>query len=118
MLVGIDGRGVISGMRVLEQAETPGLGARVDEVETRRRSGAVLRPSSAPGVRRGEAPGEPWFQAQYRGLAPSELKLLASAETGGGIHAVTGATVTSRAITDAVRESIELFLAAKKDGGR
>ncbi|HOE27719.1 MAG: RnfABCDGE type electron transport complex subunit G [Candidatus Aureabacteria bacterium] len=119
MLVGIDGAGVILGMRVLEQAETPGLGARVDEVETREtlwgRLAALLGAGRAAG---GEAPGEPWFQAQYRGLAPSELKLLASAETGGGIHAVTGATVTSRAITDAVRESIELFLAAKKDGGR
>ena len=72
-----------------------------------------------PGGGGGGAPGAVVPRRQYRGLgAGSELKLLASAETGGGIHAVTGATVTSRAITDAVRESIELFLAAKKDGGR
>lgn len=119
VLVGIDGAGVIRGMRVLEQNETPGLGARVDEVKARGTLwGRLAALFSAGPAALGEAPEEPWFQAQYRGLAPGELKLLAPADKGRGIHAVTGATVTSRALTDAVRESVELFLAAKKEGGR
>jgi len=59
----------------------------------------------------------PFETSIWYGWHPQRSSAL-PAETGGGIHAVTGATVTSRAITDAVRESIELFLAAKKDGGR
>jgi electron transport complex protein RnfG len=115
VLVGIDPNGVVQGIRVLSQAETPGLGARVDEVEARGtlwgRLAALCRGAATPP---GEA-DEPWFQAQYRGLGPAELKLLRPAEQGRGIHAVTGATITSRACTDAVREAVERFLASRKE---
>lgn len=117
VLVGIDAAGTIRGVKVLEQAETPGLGARVDEVAARgtlwgRIAGLFGRTRAAD-----EGPAEPWFQEQYKGLAPGELKLLRAGQSGGGVHAVTGATVTSRALTDAVRESIEGFLASRKGKG-
>ena len=116
MLVGIDPAGTIEGIKVIEQAETPGLGARVDEVEARGtlwgRIAGMFRGAAAE-----KEPAQPWFQAQYKGLAPAELKLLRPVRDGRGIHALTGATITSRALTDAVRDSIELFLATKKERG-
>lgn len=117
VLVGIDPAGTIEGIKVIEQAETPGLGARVDEVEARGtlwgRIAGMFRGAAAAG----EVPAEPWFQAQYRGLTPAELKLLRPGQDGKGIHALTGATITSRACTDAVRDSIGLFLASRKEKG-
>ncbi|MEI6634552.1 MAG: FMN-binding protein [Chlamydiota bacterium] len=116
VLVGIDPAGTIEGIKVIEQAETPGLGARVDEVEARGtlwgRIAGMFRGAAAE-----KEPAQPWFQSQYKGLAPAELKLLRPGRDGRGIHALTGATITSRALTDAVRDSIELFLATKKERG-
>jgi electron transport complex protein RnfG len=116
VLVGIDPAGTIQGIKVVEQTETPGLGARVDEVEARGtlwgRIAGVFRGEKA----KEEQPAQPWFQAQYKGLTPAELKLLRPGQDGKGIHALTGATITSRACTDAVRDSIGLFLASKEKG--
>ncbi|MCX6356465.1 MAG: FMN-binding protein [Candidatus Aureabacteria bacterium] len=115
IMVGIDPGGVIQGLKVIEQAETPGLGARVEEV----RVSATLWDAVADAVRGRSAPSsttEPWFQEQFRGLTAGHLAVLKATERGKGIHAITGATVTSRALTAAVRESIDRFMRAK--GGR
>jgi len=82
MMVGIDPEGAISGLRVLEHQETPGLGARIIE------------------VKRGE--DDPWFLRQFRGKAGRKLALK-------DIQAITGATITSRAVTDAVRATVDDF---------
>lgn len=115
VLIGIDPKGIIQGIKVLEQAETPGLGARVDEVQAKEtiwtRLAGLFKKSDAAAVNR-----QPWFQEQYRGLAVNELVLLKPSQGGKGIHAITGATITSRALTQAVKDSIESFLAAKGVG--
>ena len=70
---------VITGIKVASQQETPGLGTRIEE------------------LRRGEK--EPWFQSQFRGKgAEAAIKLVRG---GGpdGIEAITGATISSRAVT-------------------
>ncbi|MCD8355732.1 MAG: RnfABCDGE type electron transport complex subunit G [Clostridia bacterium] len=72
-MVGIDVDGNVTGISVISaSAETPGLGARSTEAD---------------------------FQAQYTGLVGTEVAV----ETdGGSIEALTGATITSRAVSEGV----------------
>ena len=72
-MVGIDSDGKVTGISVISaSSETPGLGARSTEPE---------------------------FQAQFAGQVGTEV---AVAKDGGSIDALTGATITSRAVTDGV----------------
>lgn len=84
MVAGIDTKGVIKGVEVLEQYETPGLGAKISEIR--------------PGEK------EAWFLRQFKGKSASNI------EVGGQINAITGATISSRAVTDAIRKTVEEFL--------
>lgn len=84
IIVGIGLDGTIKGVRVLEQYETPGLGARINETR--------------PGEK------DPWFLRQFA------AKPAQTVEVGKDIDAITGATVSSRAVADAVRESVKRFL--------
>lgn len=88
MLVGIEPNGVITGVEVLEQYETPGLGARIDETK--------------PGEK------DPWFLRQFKG------KIAATIAVKKNIDAITGATISSKAVTDAVRGAVADFLAKIK----
>lgn len=90
VLVGIDKTGEITGLEVLSQAETPGLGARCAE------------------IKHGE--NEPWFLRQFKKKRASELDLK-------DMEAITGATITSEAILSGVKEAIVLFLERLKDKG-
>ncbi len=85
-MVGVDPALAITGIKVASQQETPGLGTRIEQ------------------VRRGEE--EPWFQSQFRGKTEKTVKLLRG---GGpdGIEAITGATISSRAVTKSVRETVQ-----------
>ncbi len=85
-MVGVDPEMVITGIKVASQQETPGLGTRIEE------------------VRRGE--DEPWFQGQFKGKTEAVVKLLRG---GGprGIESITGATISSRAVTLSVRETVQ-----------
>lgn len=83
MLVGVDKDSKITGVEVLSHDETPGLGAKCME------------------IKHGEK--EPWFLRQFKGRAASELDLE-------HIEAITGATITTEAIIDGVKEAVKLFL--------
>jgi len=111
VLVGIDPQGTIQGIKVLEQAETPGLGARIDEIQVDETIWTCMA-NLFKNRKAGTDNQRPWFQEQYRGLTAAELTLLKPSRGGKGIHAMTGATITSRALTQAVRDSIEAFLKA------
>lgn len=84
MIVGIDPQGTIKGLEVLEQQETPGLGAKVNEVR--------------PGEKR------PWFLEQFTGKKADALELRKN------IDALTGATITSNAVLTAVKDTVTQFL--------
>ena len=72
-MVGIDSAGKVTGISVISaSSETPGLGARSTEPE---------------------------FQAQFAGQVGTEV---AVAKDGGSIDALTGATITSRAVSEGV----------------
>lgn len=78
VMTGIRNNGEISGVTILSMEETPGLGARGKEDS---------------------------FLRQYKGHDHSSLSV---SKDGGEINALSGATITSRAITKAVNEAIEL----------
>lgn len=82
MLVGVDNKGEITGIEVLLQAETPGLGARCVE------------------IKHGEK--RPWFLAQFEGKSATGLALK-------DIEAITGATITSEAIVKGIRKYVTDF---------
>jgi electron transport complex protein RnfG len=115
VLVGIDPAGVIQGIDVLQQAETPGLGARIEEVAARETLWGRLHQVFA-GEAPPSSPGRPWFGQQFDGRTIDRLTLIVPPRQGDGIHALTGATITSRALTDAVEESIERFLSTRRGG--
>ena len=84
IMVGIDvANDTLTGMRVMTHSETPGLGAR-----------AV----------------EPSFYKQFSRLKPKEIAL---SDNGGKINAISGATMTSKAVVDAVKKAMQLYLQDK-----
>jgi len=83
-LVGVDTDGIINGVKILFQQETPGLGDRIEEVS--------------------RSDSEPWFTRQFKGKSIHEI--LKVVKDGGTIDAITGATITSRAVTESINRGI------------
>ena len=88
MMAGVDLNGTIEGVAVLEHSETPGLGAKINE------------------IRRGES--EPWFLKQFKGKNAGTIAIKKD------IDAITGATISSKAVTDAIRKAVDELLAKLK----
>lgn len=84
MVVGINKQGIIEGIEVLEHQETPGLGARINEVK--------------PGEK------DEWFLRQFKGKSAATIAVRKN------IDAITGATISSRAVTDTIRKAVAEFL--------
>ncbi|HNR69344.1 MAG TPA: RnfABCDGE type electron transport complex subunit G [bacterium] len=78
-MVGVDKDGTLIGLKVLSQTETPGLGTKVEEIKY------------------GEA--DPWFLRQFLGKKANGVAVKAD---GGEIVSITGATISSRALTKSV----------------
>lgn len=109
-IVGVDANGTIRGIKITDQRETPGLGAKVLEVASQNTLWAVLsgNASDEVGVR-------PWFQVQFDGRTPEELVVVKSrAEE--GILTITGATISSEAVTNSVRRGLKLLRSIIEDG--
>jgi len=73
ILVGLDSGFEIKGISILSQTETPGLGARITESS---------------------------FTDQFKGLSADSIALRSE---GGNIDAITGATISSRAVVEAIQ---------------
>ena len=80
MVTGIDNSGTVTGISVLSHAETPGLGA-----------------IAGAAGEKGDA-----FRAQFAGLTTAAVT-----KDGGKVEALTGATVTSRAICNGVNAALD-----------
>lgn len=76
LLAGFDNSGALTGYRVLQHAETPGLGARMEE----------------------------WFSTEPHAVVGATESLQVKAD-GGDIDAITGATITSRAFLEAINKA-------------
>lgn len=91
MMVGISTEGKVEGIKILNHSETPGLGA--------------LAP-------------EPKFSDQFKGKPIDKplavVKVPASADN--EIQAITGATITSKAVSDGVNEAVDFFKNELKGG--
>ncbi len=77
LLVGINLENRITGISVLSQLETPGLGANIEKIE---------------------------FLNQFIGKSSNEVLLT---KDNGNIDGITGATISSRAVTEAVKAMVE-----------
>jgi len=77
ILIGLDNNFGIKGISILSQTETPGLGARITESS---------------------------FTDQFKGLSINDIALKSE---GGKIDAITGATISSRAVVEAIREKMK-----------
>ncbi len=83
-MVGVDTTGKILGIKIIAQTETPGLGTKITEVKYGQTSS--------------------WFQDQFvnqRGAG------LAVDKDGGQIKSITGATISSRAVTVSIKNGLE-----------
>lgn len=82
IMVGISNEGIVQGVKILKHAETPGLGANAEE---------------------------PSFSSQYDGKS-GEISVVKTAPSSDNeIQAITGATITSKAVTDGINEVISLL---------
>ena len=104
VMVGVTEDFVVKGVKILSQKETPGLGTKVEEVQSDKTWLLILSGKRSFGKGPDEEDPLPWFPAQYRGLTREEIKLT---RDGGKVDAITGATISSRAVTDAVRGAVE-----------
>jgi RnfABCDGE-type electron transport complex G subunit len=87
-MAGMDANGIITRIKILSQDETPGLGAKIVQV--------------APGE------SEPWFQRQFRGKEAIGLDR--------SVNAITGATITSKAVIDSIQEKARTIMGKARSG--
>jgi electron transport complex protein RnfG len=86
--VGIDvEKGTLLGVGVTTHAETPGMGAK--------------------------AKSDPSFVSQFRGLEVQDAYKVGT--DGGQINAISGATITSRAVCAAATEAVEIYQKMKPE---
>jgi len=86
-VVGVSRDGVVTGLTVVKHSETPGLGANVTNRD---------------------------FQMRFVGLrAGPPVKVT---KDGGQVEAITGATISSRAVASGVDEALRLFELASREG--
>jgi electron transport complex protein RnfG len=116
-IVGMIPDGSISGIKIVSQKETPGLGAKVQEVASRNTLWAVIGGNAVD-----ETGALPWFQEQYKLLRAADLTVVKSPGDD-GILAITGATISSDAVTDSVKRGLELLISIvgvgdDSEGGR
>ena len=87
-MVGMEPDGTIIAIKVLSQSETPGLGSRISEIKD---SATIID------VFNGKHPKlslKPWFQEQFSNKKVSDLD---------GVSAITGATISSRAVINSIK---------------
>lgn len=88
LTIGINKDGKITGVNVGNNTETPGLGAKA---------------------------ADPAFNGQYKGKEAKELEVIKSGSPGENqIKAISGATITSKAVTNGVNDAIKVFDALNK----
>jgi electron transport complex protein RnfG len=91
LMFGMDSSGAVTGLRILSHTETPGLGAKITTAQ---------------------------FRDQFRNKRPEQLILRKHDPARGQIDAVTGATISSRAVTRALSTTIESFNSEKAGGDK
>lgn len=97
IMVGVDPSFKITGIKIFAQKETPGLGDKIVEVLSKKTWKTVLTGTSPD-----ESTLRPYFQVQFENKnVPLKLK-----RNGGEIEAITGATISSQAVVNAVNLAV------------
>ena len=86
IMVGVDTAGVVQGIVILDHRETPGLGAKIEGAD---------------------------FRDQYEGKSLEEPETWDVVKDGGTFKQITGATISSRAVTHSVARALEFFAAKR-----
>ncbi|HMA75724.1 MAG TPA: RnfABCDGE type electron transport complex subunit G [Candidatus Krumholzibacteriaceae bacterium] len=81
-LVGVNRDGVIQGVEILKHSETPGLGAKIQSGE---------------------------FRDQFEGHSIDNTRVWEVKKDGGEFEQITGATISSRAVTRAIRKGLNFY---------
>ncbi len=113
-IAGMDMQGRITGIKLLAQNETPGLGAKIGEVLAKKTLWQAIKEFFRPRQKLSEIADEPWFCAQFRGKKIKDL-VVVKTPTQRNIQAITGATISSEALTDSVREKAKEILRSAQD---
>jgi len=98
-MVGIRKDGAITGVRVLSQNETPGLGAKIIEIVSTRTLFSSLR-EIFTNQKHPKEMLSPYFTEQFTNRNVKEIEL-----SNAGVHAITGATISSRAVLDSIKST-------------
>lgn len=93
LLVGVDINENISGVQVLGHSETPGLGSKINEIEYKQTESKFLK--------------------QFKTKNIQDIVLI-KGQTDKNIQAITGATISSKAVVEAVRLGIDKFLKTRE----
>ena len=112
-MAGMDPQGKITGIKILAQNETPGLGAKINEVLAKKTLWQAIKELWTHRHKPDEVPAEPWFCSQFKGKKVDDL-IVVSNPTKKNIQAITGATISSQALTDSVREQARAILKYEK----
>lgn len=111
IMAGMTQDGTITGLRVITQSETPGLGARCTEVLKDETILDVIQGKKSSAVRN----TTPWFMQRFEGKSVRELNIVkGSPKSGNDVQAITGATITSKAIMQAVKSTASKILDFEK----
>ena len=97
-MVGMKNDGTITGVKIISQNETPGLGAKIVEIMSNRTIFKVIKEMVSK-ERKLEKKLAPYFTEQFKGLDIRKINL-----SNPQIDAITGATISSRAVIDSIRE--------------
>lgn len=91
IMVGISADGKIEGIKILSMTETPGLGAKASE---------------------------PAFAGQYNGKSLEEPLVVVKTKPANPneIQAITGSTITSKAVTDGINEAVDFYKSELQGG--
>lgn len=87
-MVGVNRDGIVQGIEILKHLETPGLGAKIVEDD---------------------------FRKQFAGKSIGDPDNWAVTKDGGTFEPITGATISSRAVTGATRKGLEFYSAHRGD---
>jgi electron transport complex protein RnfG len=114
-MIGIDDLYEIQGISILSQTETPGLGARCEEIASKKTFWDFITGKKVAGE-----PTTPWFQEQFKGLKSNQTinivkkgdwepsmkrKLLKN----NSVSAITGATITTSAVKNGIEKYTNIF---------
>jgi electron transport complex protein RnfG len=88
ILIAVDSAAVVRGIEIIQQQETPGLGSKI---------------------------ALPFFKGQFKGKSINNPAQWAVMRDGGTFRQVTGATISSRAVTTAVAGGLELLESVKAE---